>query len=64
MPNTQQDIQDKVKIRVNNTPMNMQGEIVFDFRNANSITISVYPKFRTVDISEWLKVVGNIETTN
>lgn len=56
MINIQQDIQDKVKIKVLNTPMNMQGEIVFDFKNTRSLTISLYPKYRTVDISERLNV--------
>ena len=49
MTNIQEDLQDKVKIRVLNTPPNMQGELVIDFKNSQSLTLTLYPKFREVD---------------
>jgi hypothetical protein len=49
MANIQEDLQDKVKIRVIGTPMNMQGELVLDFRNTGSLSISLYPKFKTIE---------------
>lgn len=39
MANIQEDLRDKVKIKVLNTPMNMQGELVLDFKNTQSLTI-------------------------
>jgi hypothetical protein len=52
MHNAQEDLQDKLKVKVINTPMNMQGELVLDFKNTNTLTITLYPKFREVDTSK------------
>ena len=52
-------------MRVINTPMNMQGELVLDFRNCSSLTVTLYPKFRTVDVIDDITIAnGDIIAQN
>jgi len=64
MVNVQEDLQDKLKIKVINTPMNMQGELVLDFKNCQSLTITLYPKFNTIDSKDYIKAQWDITSVD
>ena len=52
----QEDLQEKVKIKVINMPFNMKGELVLDFKNSQSVTITMYPEFRVVNSEQGYQV--------
>ncbi len=46
---------EKIKLRVINIPINMKGELILDYKNTESLVISLYQKLRTLDVSEYIK---------
>lgn len=58
---TREDVQNKVKIKILNTPANFQGELVLDFKNTNSITVTLYPKFKEVEVLNYVNIAKELK---
>jgi hypothetical protein len=53
---------EKIKLKVINLPINKKWELILDFKNIESLTLSLYQIFRTLSVKDRIKSQWPINT--